>query len=149
MPEKTVLFVCVENACRSLMAEAVFNANPPPGWRATSGGTRPADRPHARTVRMLEEIGVGLPNHPPQLATPAMIEHASLRIAMGCLDDSSCPARLKTLEIRDWELPDPASLGDDGFREVRHRIVQAVEGLRTELARRDPGAGPLPGSRAL
>ena len=38
---RIVLFVCVENAARSLMAESVFNADPAPGWRATSAGTRP------------------------------------------------------------------------------------------------------------
>jgi hypothetical protein len=56
---------------------------------------------------------------------------------MGCLDDASCPARLKTLELRDWSLPDPALLDDNGFREVRDRLARSVKGLRTELALSD------------
>ena len=65
MPDRTVLFVCVENAARSLMAEAMFNANPPAGWRATSAGTQPAAAPNPRTGPMLREVGLELPPHPP------------------------------------------------------------------------------------
>ena len=50
------------------------------------------------------------------------MEEARVRVTMGCLDDESCPARLKSLELRDWSLPDPAALDDEGFRQVRDRI---------------------------
>ncbi len=130
---RRVLFICVENAGRSLIAEAAFNANPPPGWIGISAGTRPASGPHRRTAPMLEEIGLSLPRHPPQTLTPEMMDGAELRVTMGCLDDASCPAHLKGLELRDWSLPDPAGLDDAGFREVRDRIVDRVKRLRTEL----------------
>jgi arsenate reductase (thioredoxin) len=147
MPEKIVLFVCVENAGRSLMAEAIFNANPPPGWRAISGGTRPVAQPNPRTRAMLGEIGLDVPSHLPQLATPQMIESSSLRITMGCMDDASCPANLKTLRMVDWALPDPTQLDDAGARKVRDTIRDRVRALRTELVLRDrtvrpPGAAP-------
>ncbi len=116
MAGKLVVFICIENACRSLMAEAIFNADPPPGWHATSAGTRPAHAANPRTERMLEEIGLRLPPHPPQLLSAATMEEARVRVTMGCLDDESCPARLKSLELRDWSLPDPAALDDEGFR---------------------------------
>lgn len=132
-PPRTVLFICVENAGRSLMAEAIFNADPAPGWRAASAGTRPADRPNPRTAAMLTEIGLTLPAHPPQMLTPEGMDSARVRVTMGCLDDASCPAHLKGLELRDWALPDPARLDDDGFRRVRDRIVALVKALRTEL----------------
>ena len=130
---RTVLFICVENACRSLMAEAMFNAHPPVGWRATSGGVRPAATANPRTGPMLSEIGLGLPDHLPRRVTTEEMERASLRVTMGCLDDSSCPARLKTLELRDWQLPDPSKLDDAGFRRVRDTLRQRVEGLRAEI----------------
>jgi len=133
MTEKLVLFVCVENAGRSLIAEAVFNANPPPGWRAVSGGTRPAPQANPRTARVLNEIGLELPKHPPQLATQEMIQQAKVRITMGCLDDAECPANLKTLKMVDWALPDPSRLDDEGVRTVRNEIRDRVRGLRTEL----------------
>jgi arsenate reductase (thioredoxin) len=137
MPDRLVLFICVGNSGRSLMAEAMFNAKPPEGWTAISAGTRPATSANPRTGPMLRELGLEAPPHPPQLLTPEMMDRARVRVTMGCLDDASCPARLKTLELRDWALPDPASLDDDGFREVRDRLVGLVRGLRTELVLSD------------
>ncbi|MGA7476183.1 MAG: low molecular weight phosphatase family protein [Thermoplasmata archaeon] len=130
---KVVLFICVGNSGRSLMAEAMFNANSPEGWTAISAGTSPATSANPRTGPMLREIGLDLPPHPPQLLTPEMMDIARVRVTMGCLDDAACPARLKTLELRDWSLPDPVSLDDDGFRQVRDRIAGNVKRLRTEL----------------
>ena len=133
---RTVLFICVENSARSLMAEAIFNADPPEGWRADSAGTAPAPAPNARTGPMLEEIGLHLPAHRPQLLTPKMMDEAALRVTMGCLDSQSCPAHLKELEVIDWGLPDPATLDDDGFREVRDRLRRQIEDLGRELGLR-------------
>jgi protein-tyrosine-phosphatase len=143
---KVVLFICVENSCRSLMAEAMFNANPPEGWTAISAGTKPAATANPRTGPMLHELALDLPPHPPRLLTPEMMDNARVRVTMGCLDDASCPARLKALELRDWSLPDPAHLDDDGFRQVRDRVARSVKGLRTELVLSNRRATPLPRS---
>jgi arsenate reductase (thioredoxin) len=115
------------------MAEAMFNANPPDGWVATSAGTDPAAAANPRTGPMLRELGLSLPAHPPQRLTSEMMDGARIRVTMGCLDDASCPAHLKTLELRDWALEDPAKLDDEGFRRVRDQLVTLVRGLRTEL----------------
>ena len=133
MPLRVALFICVENAGRSLIAEAVFNADPPPGWIAVSAGTRPATRANPRTAPLLREIGLSAPTHPPQLLTREAMDEARVRVTMGCLDDASCPAHLQGLEVRDWSLPDPADLDDDGFRRVRDEIAAQVKRLRTEL----------------
>lgn len=133
MPEKQVLFICIENACRSLMAESMFNSNPPPGWKAASAGTAPAPVPNPRTEAMLNEIGLALPPHRPQPLSDAMVSASVVRVTMGCLDDVSCPARLKTVEVVDWGLPDPAKLDDAGFRRVRDELRRRVERLRLEL----------------
>lgn len=146
--DRRVVFICVENACRSLMAEAIFNANAPEGWIATSAGTTPAESANPRTAPMLHEIGLELPRHPPQLLTPQMMDEAHVRITMGCLDAASCPARLKTLELRDWDLPDPASLDEAGFRRVRDQLVRHVQGLRTELILWDRRKPTVPGVSA-
>lgn len=130
---RTVLFVCVENAARSLMAEAIFNAGAPDGWIAESAGTEPARNANPRAARMLAEIGLGLPDHPPRLLTPERIDRSSVRITMGCLDRESCPARLRSTELTDWSLPDPAALDDEGFRHVRDEIRRRVEELRRTL----------------
>jgi arsenate reductase (thioredoxin) len=148
MAEKRVLFLCVENSCRSLMAEAIFNADPPEGWRAISAGTSPGRDANPRTGPMLQELGVSLPAHPPQGLTPEMIDVARVRVSMGCLDDASCPARLGTLELRDWNLEDPAKLDDAGFRRVRDRLAGLVRDLRTELIFVDRTTADLTAGRA-
>lgn len=137
MDTKFVLFVCVENACRSLMAEAAFNAAPPSGWRAISAGTRPARSAFPRTAAMLEEVGLALPAHPPRTLSPELIDQARIRVTMGCLDDASCPVHLKTRELRDWALPDPAKLNDADFRAVRDQVLTRVEALRQEIGATD------------
>jgi arsenate reductase (thioredoxin) len=130
---RQVLFVCVENACRSLMAEAIFNAHAPSGWAATSAGTRPAPSASRRSGPMLAEIGMRLPVHAPQLVTPELIDGSEGRVTMGCLDDRSCPAQLISTELQDWGLPDPSQLDDEGFRGVRDEIVRRVLGLTREI----------------
>ncbi|HUI38150.1 MAG TPA: low molecular weight phosphatase family protein [Thermoplasmata archaeon] len=139
---RLVLFVCVENAGRSLMAEAMFNAAPPPGWRARSAGTRPAAAANPRTAAMLAEVGLRAPDHPPRALNPKDLEAAEVRITMGCLDDASCPARLKALQYRDWGLADPARLDDAGFRRVRDELALRVRDLIEELRSGRPDAPP-------
>ena len=147
-PPRTVLFVCVHNAARSLMAEAIFNARAPAGWVASSAGTDPAAAPDPRTGPMLAEIGLPLPSHPPRALTLTAMEEARVRVTMGCLDEASCPARLKELELRDWALPDPTKLDDAGFRQVRQAIVERVDRLRLELTLTDRRLGRRPAGEA-
>jgi arsenate reductase len=142
MADRRVLFVCVENAARSLMAEAIFNANAPEGWVAESAGTRPAAHPNPRTSRFLDELGLSLPPHPPQALTPATADAAALVVTMGCLDDASCPAHLTKRELRDWGLPDPGHLDDAGFRSVRDEIRRRIGDLIAELRSNPPGRSP-------
>jgi len=138
-----VLFICVHNACRSIMAEAMFNSDPPPGWSARSAGTAPGTSVEARTGPMLREIGLGLPPHPPRPLDPTEMREARLRVTMGCLDDASCPARLKQLPLRDWGLDDPARLDDAGFRRVRQEIQRRIGELKREIESSETNA---PGS---
>jgi arsenate reductase (thioredoxin) len=115
----------------------------PAGWRAISAGTRPAGRPNPRTGPMLEEIGIAVPSHLPALLAPAMMEEATIQVDMGCLDDASCPVRLRGHELRDWDLADPGRPDDDGFRRLRDRVVDRVRRLRTEIVRSDRRAAAI------
>ena len=92
---------------------------------------------------MLAELGLTLPDHAPQLLSTDLMDRARVRVTMGCLDDASCPAHLKSLELRDWNLEDPAKLDDAGFRRVRDQISGLVKGLRTELVLSDRKAASL------
>ena len=119
------------------MAEAIFNASPPHGWRATSAGTKPASTPSPRTAEVLREIGLEVPPHPPRQLTPEQMETADVRITMGCLDSDSCPAKLKSFELTDWALPDPVTLDAAGIRAVRDELRVRIGALKKELALRD------------
>jgi arsenate reductase len=112
----------------------MFNADPPLGWVAASAGTRPATSPYARVGRMLRELGLAAPPHPPTPVTGESLAAASIRVTMGCIDDSACPAALKSLPVRDWALPDPAGLDDVAFRQVRDELLRRVARLREELS---------------
>ena len=140
---RRVLFVCVENAGRSLMAEAIFNADPPAGWTAASAGTQPAASPNPRVLEALREVGLSPPAHPPQPLTPAEMDGADLVVTMGCLDDASCPARLKQRPLRDWGLPDPKRMDAAGVRGVRDEIARRIAALRAELTSGGPRPGPI------
>ncbi len=131
---RTVLFVCVENACRSLLAEAFFNEVPTPGWRAISAGTAPARAPNPRAVAALRDAGVATPRHPPRALTSALLRSADRLVTMGCLPAGGCPAGRAGVVPVDWGLPDPATLDEAGFRAVVGTIRRNVDGLRTELA---------------
>jgi protein-tyrosine-phosphatase len=86
---------------------------------------------------MLKEVGLEIPDHAPRLLTPEMMEEARVRVTMGCMDDASCPAKLKTLEVEDWALEDPTKLDDAGFRRVRDEVIRRVMALRIELRQSD------------
>jgi len=98
-----VLFACVENTFRSVMAEALFNANAPPGWRAISAGVdAKGDRINPVAVTLLAEIGIDVKKKRPQQVTPQMIRDAYRLVTFGCLD--RCPSG-GAGKNEDWPLP--------------------------------------------
>jgi len=121
----TVLFICIENSCRSQMAEAIFNHLAPRGIRAISAGSRPAKEAKPLALTALEEIGIDTDALRPKLLTREMAERADRIITMGCPE--ACPAVGKPME--DWGTEDPAGAGIDEYRKTREIIRRKVEGL--------------------
>lgn len=136
--QRTVLFVCVGNASRSMMAEAIFNRHGPNGWRAVSAGVAPARSTNPNTGPMLSEIGVPLPPHSPQALTEKMVEEAAVRISIGALDHPSSPEWFVRSHPRRWEVPDPHHLDPEAFREIRDALRSKVEALIEELGTTEP-----------
>jgi arsenate reductase (thioredoxin) len=120
-----VLFVCVQNAGRSQLARALWEAR---GGEARSAGTAPADEPHQAVVEALEEVG--LEAQKPHALTTKDVEWADLVVTMGCGD--SCPV-LPGKRYVDWQLPDPAGLCLEEVRELRADIERRLD----DLARAD------------
>jgi arsenate reductase len=118
-----VLFVCVENAGRSQIAQALYERR---GGEARSAGSRPADELHEAVVEALEEIGIDVSGRTPRALEREDVEWADLVVTMGCGD--ACPV-LPGKEYVDWNLPDPAGLCLEEVRELRAVIEQRVSSL--------------------
>lgn len=127
---KHVLFVCVENACRSQMAEGFFNALAGGKAAAKSAGNKPAERVNPFAVRVMREVGIDISKHKPKMITAEMINEADKVVLMGC-EGNACPIVPK--EVIDWHIEDPAGKGVEKFREVRDLIRKKVEELIAEL----------------
>jgi len=127
-----VLFVCVENAGRSQMAEAFGRAN---GLEATSAGTVPAEKVNPIVVQVMQERGISLPGKPKML-TEGMIREADLVVTMGCSVQEVCPSSLVVQMERklvDWHIEDPKGKPID---EVR-KIAKQIENKTVELLKRN------------
>ncbi|MGQ0721509.1 MAG: arsenate reductase ArsC [Candidatus Eiseniibacteriota bacterium] len=129
----TLLFVCVENSCRSQMAEGFAHAVDGGAVSAFSAGSRPSGRVNTRAVRFMAERGIDLAQQRSKGLDDLPARRWDWIVTMGCGD--ACP-HLPARHRLDWELPDPKGLDDDGFRAVRDRIEARVrELIATAVAR--------------
>lgn len=128
-----VLFVCVGNAARSQMAEALFNKIA--GKKeAQSAGTEPAKKVSPSAIAVMKEMGIDISVQKPRLLTKEMVEKAERIITMGCTDEASCPVFLiKNIKIEDWKLEDPRGKPIEKVREIRDEIKRRVEKLAREI----------------
>ncbi len=131
---KHVLFICVENARRSQMAEGLLNALAQGRATAKSAGAAPSDRVDPLAVQAMKEIGIDISMRMPKMITPDMVREADRVVLMGC-GTNSCPIIPK--ELVDWQIEDPAGKGIRKFREVRDTIRRKVEQLLAELEKED------------
>ncbi len=117
------LFVCIENAGRSQIAQALYERR---GGEARSAGSRPAGELHEAVVEALEEIGIDVSGRRPRALPREDVEWADVVVTMGCGD--ACPV-IPGKEYVDWNLPDPAGLCLEEVRELRSVIEQKVSSL--------------------
>lgn len=133
---KTILFVCVHNAGRSQMAEAILNkfaAERGLAVRAQSAGTMAAESVNPNAVIALAEIGIDAADLTPKLLTQPMVDASDRVVTMGCgVDADACPARIVVSE--DWGLDDPAGQDLEFVRKIRDQIGSRCEDLIEELA---------------
>ncbi|MGI0149021.1 MAG: low molecular weight phosphatase family protein, partial [Thermoplasmata archaeon] len=124
-------FVCVENTFRSVLSEALFNANAPPGWRAESAGVQAATAINPVVVVLLKETGIRLGPKVPRTVTPEMIARASRVVTFGCLD--RCPIGAKD-KAEDWPIPGATGKTIDELRAIRDELRRRVGDLATRLS---------------
>ena len=125
-----VLFVCVQNAGRSQMAEALFARAAGGRHEARSAGSSPAARVHPEVTEVMREQGVDLAERVPRALEPADAEWADVVVTMGCGD--TCPYVPGTRYV-DWELEDPHGGPPERVREIRDEIGRRTEALVREL----------------
>jgi arsenate reductase len=124
-----VLFVCVQNAGRSQMAEALFHRRST-GPDARSAGTRPAERVHPEVVAVLGEVGIDVGDVLPRRLERADANWADVVVTMGCGD--KCPYVPGSRYV-DWELDDPAGRPLEEVRATRDEIERRLDSLLDEL----------------
>ncbi len=129
---KKVLFVCVENAGRSQMAEAFANHYGKGEVEASSAGIMLADKVNPVVVEVMKEKGIDISENMPKLLTMKMAENADKIIAMGCSVEKYCPAPLLK-NVVDWDLEDPKGKSIEKVREIRDDIERRVLELLAEL----------------
>ena len=126
------LFVCVENAGRSQMAQAFGTAY---GLDATSAGTVPAEKVNPMVVQVMKERGIALSGKPKML-TVDMTREADLVVTMGCSVQEVCPKPMveqMEKKLVDWHIEDPKG---KSIEEVR-KIAGQIENKVIELLKKD------------
>jgi arsenate reductase (thioredoxin) len=124
------LFVCLHNAGRSQMSEALFTRAAEGRHEARSAGTEPAERVHPEVVETMGELGVDVARRTPRRLTREDAEWADVVVTMGCGD--KCPY-IPGKRYLDWDLPDPTGQTLEAVRETRHEIERRVTELVAEL----------------
>jgi arsenate reductase len=126
----TVLFVCLHNAGRSQMSQALFERAVDGRHTALSAGTTPAEQIHPEVIAVMEELGIDLSDRKPQLLTTELAEQADVVVTMGCGDQ--CPY-IPGKRYIDWDLPDPKGLPINQVRTIRDDIARRIDPLLTNL----------------
>jgi protein-tyrosine-phosphatase len=126
----SVLFVCLHNAGRSQMSQALFERAADGRHTGLSAGTTPAEHVHLEVIEVMRELGIDLAGRRPQLLTRELAEQADVVVTMGCGD--ACPY-IPGKRYIDWELPDPRGRPISEVRSIRDEIERRVTALAGEL----------------
>jgi arsenate reductase len=125
-----VLFVCVANSGRSVMAERLFRQAAQGRHQARSAGSEPGTAPHPQVVEALREIGIDAAEHVPRKLDPELLEWAE--VAVSTCSEEVCPVTPGVRRIS-WVFEDPKNVPLERVREIRNEIKESVEQLVHEL----------------
>ena len=129
---KNILFVCVENAGRSQMAEAFFKKYAKNQFHVISAGTSPSSHLNPVVVSVMNELGIDLKNQKPQLLSSSMIKNSNKTVNMGCMDKESCPS-LFVKDVDDWSIEDPKGKSINDVRKIRDQIKNDILNLLNSI----------------
>tara|TARA_B100001123_G_scaffold99301_1_gene114610 strand:+ start:1010 stop:1429 length:420 start_codon:yes stop_codon:yes gene_type:complete len=129
---KKVLFVCVENAGRSQMAEGFFRKIAPDAYQGISAGTKPVSEINPLAIQAMKEVDIDISQNQSKLITNEMISESNSVVNMGCMDKESCPA-LFVEDVADWNIEDPKGKSIEDVRRIRDSIELKVKELVSNL----------------
>ncbi|NIR87494.1 arsenate reductase ArsC [Candidatus Bathyarchaeota archaeon] len=133
---KKLLFVCVENAGRSQMAEAFAKHYGKGKIEATSAGTAPSKEVDPMVVYVMQEKGIDISKNKPKSLETKMVQEANVIVVMGCDAQGFCPAPLLK-KVVNWELEDPKDKPIEKVRQIRDEIERRVKKIVNEIANHD------------
>lgn len=126
MNEKPLyLFVCVENACRSQMAQGLLNAISTKA-KAESAGTSPSGEINSMAILVMKERGIDVSSQYSKNLTSELVNQAYRVITMGCIDECPYTSPEKTIK---WDIPDPKGKDKQFFIKVRDLIEEEIKQL--------------------
>jgi len=131
--KKTILFVCVENAGRSQMAEGFFRKYAPEGFIPASAGTKPTSQVNPLSIQVMNEIGIDISKQRSKDLTEDMMRNSDKIINMGCMDKNFCPT-LFVPKVIDWGIEDPKDKPIERVREIRDEIESRIKELATDIS---------------
>jgi len=130
MKKKTVLFVCVGNSGRSLMAEAFFE-QVSKEWSAASAGIKPDEKIHPWTVELMKEIGINMSQRRPRLLSSEMLKEADRIVAMDSDVLKQIPPECLS-KTENWNISPLPGKRIEEVRQIRDAIRKKVQQLLTE-----------------
>ncbi len=140
-----VLFLCTGNSCRSILAEATFNALAPKGWHAVSAGSQPTGKVHPRSLALLAREGISSAGcHSKSWHDLAVTPDIVITVC-GSAAGETCPAYLGQAIRAHWGVEDPAhatctdaeidAVFMQAYRKLRERIEAFLALPLDQLAR--------------
>jgi protein-tyrosine-phosphatase len=127
---KKILFVCVENSCRSQMAEGFAKALGGLKFEAYSAGSNPSGKVNPEAIKVMRQIGIDISTAKSKGFNELAVKEFDYVVTMGCKD--ICPFVPAKKHI-DWEIEDPKGKGEEFFRKTRDQIKEKIESLIREV----------------
>ncbi len=125
-----IAFICIENSCRSQIAEAFARLHNPGGFEIHSAGSHPSGKINEKAIAAMAELGYDLTKHASKSLDDLPATDFAAVITMGCGD--ACP-HLRGAIHEDWGIPDPKHLPQAAFNQVRDQIEAKVKALFARL----------------
>ena len=130
--KQTILFVCIQNAGRSQMAEGFFRKYAPEDYEPLSAGTKPTSEVNPIAIQAMKEVGIDISKQRPKDITEDMMRNSVKIVNMGCMEKDWCPTAFVP-NLVDWGIEDPKGKSIEKVREIRDEIEERVKGLTASL----------------